>query len=74
MNFFLVSLVLVNLFIAMMSSTYDRVNQQSTLEWNLVRARIITNLDRELSNQSTLEWNLVRARIITNLDRELSNQ
>lgn len=54
MNFFLVSLVLVNLFIAMMSSTYDRVNQQSTLEWNLVRARIITNLDRELSNQERI--------------------
>jgi len=48
-NFFLVSLVLINLLIAMMSSTYEGINQGAKRQWNLVRARIITNLDKEMS-------------------------
>jgi len=45
-NFFLVSLVLINLVIAMMSSTYDNINKHAKSSWNLCRASIITNLDK----------------------------
>ena len=45
-NFFLVSLVLINLLIAMMSSTYDSINRQAKSGWNHCRASIITNLDK----------------------------
>ena len=45
-NFFLVSLVLINLLIAMMSSTYDNINKQAKSDWNHCRASIITNLDK----------------------------
>jgi hypothetical protein len=45
-NFFLVSLVLVNLVIAMISSTYDNINKHAKSSWNLCRASIITNLDK----------------------------
>jgi hypothetical protein len=47
-NFFLVSLVLINLVIAMMSSTYDNINKRAKSSWNLCRAAIITNLDKDM--------------------------
>ena len=61
-NFFLVSLVLINLLIAMMSSTYDDINDASKRQWNLVRARIITNFDKEMTDkercsEDNIFWN-----------------
>mmetsp|Transcript_31572 Transcript_31572/g.100981 ORF Transcript_31572/g.100981 Transcript_31572/m.100981 type:complete len:840 (-) Transcript_31572:42-2561(-) len=61
LNFFLVSIVLINLLIAMMSSTYEGINQGAKTQWSLVRARIITNLDKEMSeadrrNASNIYW------------------
>ena len=38
--------VLINLLIAMMSSTYSRIDQDATAQWQLVRARLILNVDR----------------------------
>mmetsp|Transcript_22992 Transcript_22992/g.46211 ORF Transcript_22992/g.46211 Transcript_22992/m.46211 type:complete len:112 (-) Transcript_22992:57-392(-) len=47
-NFFLVSVVLINLLIAMMSSTYDEINQGAKHRWDLVRASILVTLDNNL--------------------------
>ena len=50
-NFLLVSLVMINLLIAMMSSTYDSINESAKAQWNLVRARIILHVDKELTQE-----------------------
>jgi hypothetical protein len=52
LNFFFVSLVLINLLIAMMSSTYESINKRAKSGWNHCRASIITNLDKELDAET----------------------
>ncbi|GAU98766.1 hypothetical protein RvY_09869 [Ramazzottius varieornatus] len=39
-------IVLVNLLIAMLSDTYQRVKARSDLEWRFIRARIILNMEK----------------------------
>lgn len=46
----LIIIVLVNLLIAMMSDTYQRLQEQSDVEWKFGRAKLIRNMERETSN------------------------
>lgn len=57
-NFFLVSLVLINLLIAMMSATYGNINKLAISGWNHCRASIIVNLDKEMAaeNKQNRYW------------------
>ena len=52
LNFFFVSLVLINLLIAMMSSTYESINKRAKSGWNHCRASIITNLDKDMDAET----------------------
>jgi hypothetical protein len=45
------SLVLINLLIAMMSSTYGRIDKTATTQWHLIRCWLILNVDRELQSK-----------------------
>mmetsp|Transcript_45019 Transcript_45019/g.90227 ORF Transcript_45019/g.90227 Transcript_45019/m.90227 type:complete len:273 (+) Transcript_45019:2-820(+) len=53
-NFFVVSLALVNLLVAMMSTTYEQISQDSMLQWGLVRATIIISIDHDLDKAERL--------------------
>ena len=44
-----VSLVMLNMLIAKMGSTYDRISQQSELEWLLERGRVLSSIEHEMS-------------------------
>ena len=44
-----VSLVMLNMLIAKMGSTYDRIAQRAELEWLLERARVLCSIENELS-------------------------
>ncbi|RWS27838.1 ion channel nompc-like protein [Leptotrombidium deliense] len=46
--------VLVNLLIAMMSNTYQRIEAQSDIEWKFGRAKLIRNMNRTLSTPSPI--------------------
>ncbi|XP_068748124.1 serine/threonine-protein phosphatase 6 regulatory ankyrin repeat subunit B-like isoform X2 [Montipora capricornis] len=46
----LIIIVLINLLIAMMSDTYQRLQEQSDVEWKFGRARLIRNMERETAN------------------------
>ena len=46
----LIIIVLINLLIAMMSDTYQRLQEQSDVEWKFGRAKLIRNMERETSN------------------------
>lgn len=39
-------IVLINLLIAMMSNTYQRIEEQSDIEWKFGRAKLIRNMNR----------------------------
>ena len=45
----LIIVVLINLLIAMMSDTYQRLQEQSDVEWKFGRAKLIRNMERETS-------------------------
>eukprot|EP00811_Abedinium_folium_P003440 NODE_13162_length_1181_cov_14.654649.p1 GENE.NODE_13162_length_1181_cov_14.654649~~NODE_13162_length_1181_cov_14.654649.p1 ORF type:complete len:175 (+),score=33.64 NODE_13162_length_1181_cov_14.654649:281-805(+) len=44
----IVSLLLLNVLIAMMNDTYNSVKEAAEKEWNLERARIVVSIQREL--------------------------
>lgn len=46
--------VLINLLIAMMSDTYQRIQMQSDLEWKFGRAKLIRNMKRSTTTPSPL--------------------
>ncbi|XP_074636507.1 uncharacterized protein LOC141894679 isoform X3 [Acropora palmata] len=46
----LIIIVLINLLIAMMSDTYQRLQEKSDVEWKFGRAKLIRNMERETSN------------------------
>lgn len=47
-------IVLINLLIAMMSNTYQRIEAQSDIEWKFGRAKLIRNMNRTLSTPSPI--------------------
>ena len=47
-------IVLINLLIAMMSNTYQRIENQSDIEWKFGRAKLIRNMNRTLSTPSPI--------------------
>ena len=47
-------IVLINLLIAMMSDTYQRLQEQSDVEWKFGRAKLIRNMERETSNPTPI--------------------
>lgn len=47
-------IVLINLLIAMMSDTYQRLQVESDVEWKFGRARLIRNMERETSNPTPI--------------------
>ena len=47
-------IVLINLLIAMMSDTYQRLQEQSDIEWKFGRAKLIRNMERETSNPTPI--------------------
>ncbi|XP_015788937.1 uncharacterized protein LOC107365878 isoform X2 [Tetranychus urticae] len=46
--------VLINLLIAMMSNTYQRIEDQSDIEWKFGRAKLIQNMNRTLPTPSPI--------------------
>jgi hypothetical protein len=48
-NFFFVTIVLMNLLIAMLSNTYEQISREARQCWKLHRLRILTKIDRGLS-------------------------
>ena len=42
----LIAIVLINLLIAMMSDTYQRIQQQSDMEWKYGLAKLIRNMQK----------------------------
>jgi len=50
----LVTVLLLNLLIAMMANTYNQVEARSNLEWLLAYAQIITEIEREMGRSSLL--------------------
>lgn len=46
--------VLINLLIAMMSNTYQRIEEQSDIQWKFGRAKLIQNMNRTMSTPSPL--------------------
>ncbi|XP_022786816.1 serine/threonine-protein phosphatase 6 regulatory ankyrin repeat subunit A-like isoform X3 [Stylophora pistillata] len=50
----LVIIVLINLLIAMMSDTYQRLQVESDVAWKFGRARLIRNMERETSNPTPI--------------------
>jgi len=51
----LVTILLLNLLIAMMANTYNQVESRSNLEWLLAYAQIITEIEREMRRKSLSE-------------------
>mmetsp|Transcript_9259 Transcript_9259/g.22957 ORF Transcript_9259/g.22957 Transcript_9259/m.22957 type:complete len:178 (+) Transcript_9259:3-536(+) len=51
LNFFLVSLVLTNLLIAMLSSTFQDIALEAKRRWQHLRASIILKLDKAMSDE-----------------------
>lgn len=47
-------IVLINLLIAMMSNTYQRIEAQSDVEWKFGRAKLIRNMNRTLPTPSPI--------------------
>jgi len=47
-------IVLINLLIAMMSDTYQRIQMQSDIEWKFGRAKLIRNMKRSTTTPSPL--------------------
>ena len=47
-------IVLINLLIAMMSNTYQRIEAQSDIEWKFGRAKLIRNMNRTLPTPSPI--------------------
>lgn len=47
-------IVLINLLIAMMSNTYQRIEDQSDIEWKFGRAKLIRNMNRTLPTPSPI--------------------
>ena len=47
-------IVLINLLIAMMSDTYQRIQQQSDIEWKFGRAKLIRNMNKTSATPSPL--------------------
>jgi hypothetical protein len=45
-----ITLLLLNLFIATMGSTFEIINEQSEKQWHLERARIIFAIEREMTS------------------------
>ena len=48
-NFFFVTIVLMNLLIAMLSQTYDEISRDARESWKLHRAAILVKIDRAAS-------------------------
>ena len=74
--------VLINLLIAMMSDTYQRIQQQSDIEWKFGLAKLIRNMQRTQVAPSPLNlvstwivlthtWYVDRVVIIHGLSNEL---
>jgi len=66
-NFFLVSVVLTNLLIAMLASTFQEISLEAKRKWELLRAVIITKLDmnmadEERTSEANIYWNWERAK------------
>src|ERR1041384_163681 len=47
-------IVLINLLIAMMSNTYQRIEARSDIEWKFGRAKLIRNMNRTLPTPSPI--------------------
>ncbi|KAK3266993.1 hypothetical protein CYMTET_24421 [Cymbomonas tetramitiformis] len=54
----LVTILLLNLLIAMMGNTFTQVNEQARKTWQLERARIIQSIDLELATSSSFKYYL----------------
>lgn len=54
----LVTILLLNLLIAMMGNTFSKVNEQARKTWQLERARIIQSIDLELATSSSFKYYL----------------
>jgi len=52
----LVTILLLNILIAMMSDTYNRVSETAVQQWNLERARIIVTIEKELAGTCDDRW------------------
>jgi len=50
----IVTVILINLLIAMMANTYNQVEARSNLEWLLAYAQIITEIEKEMSRGALL--------------------
>ena len=56
-------IVLINLLIAMMSDTYQRIQEQSDVEWKFGRAKLIRNMERQTNNPSPINLFTILTRI-----------
>merc|ERR1719410_3187664 len=52
----LVTILLLNILIAMMSDTYNKVSETAVQQWNLERARIIVTIEKELTGTCDDRW------------------
>ena len=54
----LVMLVLMNLLLARMGDTYNRISEQAELEWLLQRARVVRSIETEMTDEELhVVWN-----------------
>ncbi|CAK0839580.1 unnamed protein product [Prorocentrum cordatum] len=49
----LVPILLINMLIAMMNDTYNKVSERAEQQWRLERARVITSIEQELYSNQT---------------------
>jgi hypothetical protein len=71
----IVMIVLMNLLIAMMSNTYQRIDQRSDIEWKYGRAKLIRNMNRMLSTPPPINLILgVGHKYFTELSSRLEKQ
>lgn len=70
--------VLINLLIAMMSDTYQRIQAQSDIEWKYGLAKLIRNMHRTTTTPSPLNlvttWLMVLLRFCRQKGNKTSNQ
>ena len=51
-----ITILLLNLLIAMMGDTYEKINESAEKSWHLERARIIYAIESEMSPEERLEY------------------
>lgn len=68
-----VSIMLLNLLIAMMGNTYSEVNEKAEQQWHMERARIIRSIESELSpddrfSERNRYWTVIRGKAFLQLE------